>query len=57
MPLIKVKRSGERLWVQTTEDLGGAYRGTIDSNPFSKQLNLGDEIIVQKKDIIEVWKD
>ncbi len=59
LPLYKIKRSGERIWVQATEAIGeNGFKGVVDSHTLNPDgVQYGDEIMFRKGDIIDVWRE
>lgn len=55
---VKVRSCGERFWVEVlSENEDGTLRTRIDNDLSKEQpFNFGDILVINKTDIIEVWR-
>ena len=58
-PIMKIRRSGERIWVKDVEVINSTHaKGLVDSYPINKDIpQYGEEIFFKRDEVLEVFND
>jgi len=57
LPLVKIRRSGERIWVQMTDILSPTHaKGIVDSDVINEDgVQYGDEVFFKRDEVLDYW--
>jgi hypothetical protein len=55
--MFQFEDGAERMWVAVEGCEGPYYRGKLDNNPISSQLEAGDAVLFEARHVINIWED